>query len=85
MHFSTLAVRINRECAEAYSNIGNCYKEQGNANAALENYRLAVQLKPDFIDGYINLAAALVSYGDLEQAVTAYLNALQYNPGMTTF
>lgn len=39
-----------------------------------------MQLKPDFIDGYINLAAALVSAGDLEQAVHAYLNALQYNP-----
>ena len=42
--------------------------------------RHAVQLKPDFIDGYINLAAALVSAGDLEQAVHAYLSALQYNP-----
>lgn len=42
--------------------------------------RHAVSLKPDFIDGYINLAAALVSAGDLEQAVHAYLSALQYNP-----
>ena len=28
---------------------------------ALDNYRHAVRLKPDFIDGYINLAAALVA------------------------
>lgn len=81
MHYSTLATRINSSCAEAYSNLGNCYKEKGDAVSALENYKLAVQIKPDFIDGYINLAAALVTYGDLDQAVTAYLNALQYNPG----
>lgn len=47
---------------------------------ALDNYRHAVRLKPDFIDGYINLAAALVAAGDMEQAVQAYITALQYNP-----
>lgn len=52
----------------------------GQLVEALENYRYAVSLKPDFIDGYINLAAALVSAGDMEQAVQAYVTALQYNP-----
>lgn len=46
----------------------------------MDNYRHAVKLKPDFIDGYINLAAALVAAGDLEGAVQAYATALQYNP-----
>ena len=66
--------------AEAYSNLGNVYKERGQLHDALENYRHAVRLKPDFIDGYINLAAALVAAGDMEQAVQAYVTALQYNP-----
>ena len=47
---------------------------------ALDNYRHAVRLKPDFIDGYINLAAALVAAGDMEGAVQAYVSSLQYNP-----
>lgn len=38
-----------------------------------------MRLKPDFIDGYINLAAALVANRDMEQAVQAYVTALQYN------
>lgn len=33
-----------------------------------------------FLDGYINLAAALVATNDMEQAVQAYISALQYNP-----
>lgn len=66
--------------AEAYSNLGNVYKERNQLQQALENYRHAVRLKPDFIDGYINLAAALVAAGDMEQAVQAYVTALQYNP-----
>lgn len=56
------------------------YKERGQLQEALENYRHAVRLKPDFIDGYINLAAALVAARDMEQAVQAYVTALQYNP-----
>lgn len=59
----------------------NCFLcSLGQLSEALENYRYAVSLKPDFIDGYINLAAALVAAGDMEQAVQAYVTALQYNP-----
>ena len=66
--------------AEAYSNLGNVFKERGQLQEALENYRHAVRLKPDFIDGYINLAAALVAAGDMEGAVQSYVSSLQYNP-----
>ncbi|CAH1267037.1 UDP-N-acetylglucosamine--peptide N-acetylglucosaminyltransferase 110 kDa subunit-like isoform X2 [Branchiostoma lanceolatum] len=79
-HFSMLAIKQNPMLAEAYSNLGNVYKERGQLPEALENYRHAVRLKPDFIDGYINLAAALVTAGDMEGAVQAYCQALQYNP-----
>ena len=79
-YFSHLAIKQNPLLAEAYSNLGNVYKERGQLQDALDNYRHAVRLKPDFIDGYINLAAALVAAGDMEQAVQAYVTALQYNP-----
>ena len=79
-HFSTLAIKQNPLLAEAYSNLGNVFKERGQLQEALDNYRHAVRLKPDFIDGYINLAAALVAAGDMEGAVQAYVSSLQYNP-----
>ncbi|XP_052282450.1 UDP-N-acetylglucosamine--peptide N-acetylglucosaminyltransferase 110 kDa subunit-like isoform X6 [Dreissena polymorpha] len=81
-YFSQLAIKQSPTLAEAYSNLGNVYKERGQLSEALENYRHAVRLKPDFIDGYINLAAALVAAGDMEQAVQAYVTALQYNPDL---
>ncbi len=81
-HFSTEAIKRNPMLAEAYSNLGNVYKERNQLPEALENYRHAVRLKPDFIDGYINLAAALVAAGDMEGAVQAYVSALQYNPDL---
>ena len=79
-HFSSLAIKQNPHLAEAYSNLGNVFKERGQLEEALQNYRHAVRLKPDFIDGYINLAAAQVAAGEMEGAVQAYVSALQYNP-----
>lgn len=67
------------------SNLGNVFKERGQLQEALENYRRAVRLKPDFIDGYINLAAALVAAREMEAAVQAYITALQYNPVSSYF
>lgn len=78
--FSALAIKKNPVLAEAYSNLGNVYKERGQLAQALHHYRHAVRLKPDFVDGYINLAAALVANGDLLEAVEAYNTALQINP-----
>merc|ERR1712142_966609 len=81
-YFSKHAIKTNPMLAEAYSNLGNVYKERGQLQDALDHYRHAVRLKPDFIDGYINLAAALVTAGDLEGAVHAYFSALQINPDL---
>ena len=78
--FSALAIKKNPMLAEAYSNLGNVYKERGQLPQALESYRHAVRLKPEFVDGYINLAAALVAAGELHQAVDSYMTALRYNP-----
>lgn len=78
--FSALAIKKNPLLAEAYSNLGNVFKERGQLQQALDNYHHAVRLKPEFVDGYINLAAALVAAGELHQAVDAYLTALRYNP-----
>ena len=66
--------------AEAYSNLGNVYKERGQLAEALAHYKHAVRLKPDFTDGYINLSAALVAAGELDAAVQTYITALNYNP-----
>jgi protein O-GlcNAc transferase len=79
-YFSKLAIKYNPCLAEAYSNLGNVKKEQGQLQEALQDYRHAVTLKPDFTDGYINLAAALVASEDLEQAVQAYVTVLQVKP-----
>ena len=42
-HFSSLAIKQNPVLAEAYSNLGNVYKERGQLQEALDHYRQAVR------------------------------------------
>ena len=43
-HFSTLAIKQNPLLAEAYSNLGNVYKEKGQLQEALDNYRCGIDI-----------------------------------------
>ncbi|KAL3321185.1 hypothetical protein Ciccas_000142 [Cichlidogyrus casuarinus] len=78
-YFSQLAIKHNPLLAEAYSNLGNVYKERGQLKEAIENYRHALNLKPEFVDGYINLATALVQASDTEGA-SCYLKSIETCP-----
>ena len=39
--FSTMAIKLNPHLAEAYSNLGNVYKEKGMLKEALQHYQHA--------------------------------------------
>lgn len=41
-YFSKHAIKTNPMLAEAYSNLGNVYKERGQLQEALEHYRFTV-------------------------------------------
>src|SRR5262249_49530843 len=50
--------------AEAHHNLGLVFRARGEVPAALDHYRTAVRLKPDYIDARLNLALALLLSGD---------------------
>ncbi len=49
-------------------------------NAAIENYRKAAKIKPDYADIYNNMGSALQGTGDLDAAMQNYEKAIQLNP-----
>src|SRR5437764_8893301 len=63
---------------------GNSFYEQGRMNDAIDAYREAVRLKPDYSEGYNNLGAALQAIGRMDEAISAYREAVRLNAAYAT-
>ena len=56
--FAAQAIAVDPQFADAYSNMGNAYKDLGRLDDAIRCYGEALKLRPDFADACSNLAAA---------------------------
>ena len=52
----------------------------GDLDAAIEKYRRAVELEPDYFDGWHALGMALMKQGELKEAIGAALMATELRP-----
>jgi tetratricopeptide (TPR) repeat protein len=69
--------QMYRSCA----NLGLAYKHAGRDQEALRQLRLALELKPDYADAWVEVGNLLNDQGDA-QAAEAYAQALRYNPAL---
>src|SRR6202163_1292785 len=60
-----------------FNNLANIYNQLGQFDNALENARRAVDLDPDMVSGYVNLAAAYAGLNRIEEARATINTALQ--------
>ena len=66
--------------AEAHSNLGVAFQQQGKLDDAIACCRRALELKPDFAVANNNLGNALKDQGKLDEAVACYRQALELAP-----
>ena len=69
----------------AHNNLGLTLAAQGKLDEAIEQYLLAIQLKPYYADAHNNLGMALADQGKLPEATRAYDQALQLKPDRAEF
>jgi tetratricopeptide (TPR) repeat protein len=62
------------------SNIGVALQQERRLDEAIDHYRRAVALRPDYAAAYNNLGSALRARGRREEAVASYRKALELNP-----
>ena len=62
---------------------GSVLAEKGDLDAAIAEFRQAVQQKPDDVDAHYNLGIALHSKGDLEGAISEFREAIRLKPDFT--
>jgi Flp pilus assembly protein TadD len=66
----------------ALANLGNAYFSQEKYDAAIEQYRRAIQVKPDDSGLRYNLGAAHSNKGEYQQAIIEYRKAVELKPEM---
>ena len=80
-------VRLWKDCVvksphqpRQHYNLGVVLARNGNLDKAIEQYRAALNVKPDYAEAYYNLGNALVRKGEAEDAIDNYRKALKFNP-----
>ena len=66
--------------AVARNNAGNSFLSEGNAEAALAEYRAALTVNPGFAEAHYNLGLAYRSLGRDDEALLEYQAAVQFAP-----
>jgi len=75
--FFLRATKVNKRFAEAYNNLGAIYNQLGQFENALDNARQSMELDPDSISGYSNVANAYVGLNRLDEA-KAFLVVVEF-------
>ena len=76
----TATLKKNPGCWMAHYNLGIVLSEQGKTDQAIDHYRRAVTLRPDYAEAHYNLGRLLVEQGRLDDAIAHYEEAVEINP-----
>lgn len=60
--------------------MGNALRDEGNLVQAIESYKQALRIEPDYPEVYCNLGNVLREQGNLDSALGCYQQALQIKP-----
>ena len=72
--------RYRNSLAGVHQALGTALQAQGQCAAAIEHYRIAIQLKPDYAEAYGNLGVALASEKRVGEAIDCFRQAVALRP-----
>jgi len=78
LHMANLAPRA----VIVRNNLGLILAQRGRLDEAVDQYREALRVKPDYELAHRNLADALLRKGRTDEAIAHYIEALRINPNM---
>jgi len=76
----TATLQKNPGCWMAHYNLGIVLGEQRETDQAIDHYRRAIALRPDYAEAHYNLGRLLVEQNQLDDAIAHYERAAAINP-----
>ena len=76
----THALACGQESPMAHNNLGTELSKEGKTGEAIEQFKMALKLRPDHLESQNNLGAALAGQGNYAEAIQHYEKALQIDP-----
>ena len=74
------AVNVTARNWLAHNNIGTAKYNQGKIDEAIEHYKAALSIKPDYVTAHYNLGNAYLNQGRMDEAVSHFRDALKIKP-----
>jgi protein O-mannosyl-transferase len=75
-----MAIELNPEFVNAYSNLGGALFVEGKNEDAISHFKTAIELKPDHADAHYNLGATLIAERKSEEAISHFKMAIKIKP-----
>ena len=76
-------LRANPNSAEAHEFLGNLFNAKGEPDRAIDHYREAIRIAPDFDRANLDLGSALAAKGDASAALPYLRKAAQSKDAQT--
>ena len=81
-HLWLAAARTSPSSPQNHNNLGDLYGRHGNFEKAIEEFKIAIALLPNYGDAYHNMANSYLQLGKIDEAIENYQKALTFNPGL---
>lgn len=69
----------------AYFNLARIYERQGNIDEAIEQYELALDIRPEYVDAHYNLGLLYLQQGRTDRAIEQFSAATRLSPKIAVY
>lgn len=69
----------------AYFNLARISERQGNTDEAIEQYKLALDIRPDYVDAHYNLGLLYLQQGKTDLAIEEFSEAARLSPDIAVY
>ncbi len=76
------AAKTSPSSHQNHNNLGDLYARQGKLEKAVEEFKKAIALKPNYADAYHNLGNIYQQMNKIDQAIESYQKAIKFNPNL---